>query len=797
MTFRCNPDGSAFEVLAHNFRNNYEVAVDSFGTLWQSDNDDDGNRGVRVNYVMEYGNYGYLDEMTGASWQVRRSNMETQIARRHWHQNDPGVVPNLLHTGAGSPTGICVYEADLLPAVFRNQVIHCDAGPSVVRAYPVTADGAGYKAEIINILDGQKKNNWFRPVDVRVAPDGSLFVTDWYDPGVGGHQQRDSDRGRIFRVALPGDKYQTPKFDFTTAEGAVDALKNPNLAVRYLAWTAVHEMQTQAEPALVNLWKSDNPRYRARALWLLGKIDGRGKHYVDLALKDHDADIRLTGLRLARQLGLDLVSVVDKVVRDPSAQVRRDAAIALRFLHSPRASEQWAELANQHDGKDRWYLEALGIGADLCWQTRFDAWQRSVGESWNTPVGRDIVWRSRSTQTCDYLTRIISDSSVAAAELPRFFRAFDFQKADGKEDALLRLVALDEKDVSRQQLIVAESVKRLSKVDLAKNPSYAAALDRLLNNSRGTTQFVELVDKLNLTAHYSELLVIAQKNAEDQLGVNALVALLAKKQSARIEEALHDNDVSMAVNTAKVLGTAADARGVNLLLAVVKDKKQPVDVRRQAVRALIRTQAGATAVIELVRDKQLADDLKAVAGFALQTASFADVREQAAKLFALPPAKNDEPLPAISDLLRRRGDPARGKELFATAGTCANCHLVNGSGKEIGPDLSEIGKKLAREAMFEAILFPSAAVSPSYETYIVETKNGTTMTGILVSQTPEEVTLKGADAIVRTFKRSETLALEKSPISLMPADLHKALTVQGIADVVEYLLTLKQAEARN
>ena len=57
-------------MLGHNFRNNYEVAVDSFGTLWQSDNDDDGNRGVRINYVMEYGNYGYSDEMTGAGWKA-------------------------------------------------------------------------------------------------------------------------------------------------------------------------------------------------------------------------------------------------------------------------------------------------------------------------------------------------------------------------------------------------------------------------------------------------------------------------------------------------------------------------------------------------------------------------------------------------------------------------------------------------------------------------------------------------------------------------------------------------------
>ena len=68
MVFRCNRDGSRFEVLAHNFRNDYEVAVDSFGTLWQSDNDDDGNRGVRIVYVMPHGNYGYTDEMTGAGW---------------------------------------------------------------------------------------------------------------------------------------------------------------------------------------------------------------------------------------------------------------------------------------------------------------------------------------------------------------------------------------------------------------------------------------------------------------------------------------------------------------------------------------------------------------------------------------------------------------------------------------------------------------------------------------------------------------------------------------------------------
>ncbi|MCB1122864.1 MAG: dehydrogenase, partial [Verrucomicrobiae bacterium] len=131
MIFRCDPDGSNLETLAHNFRNNYEVAIDSFGGLWQSDNDDDGNYGVRLNYILEYGNYGYREENTGAFWKDPRISQHPEIPYRHWHQNDPGVVPNFVHTGAGSPTGITVYEGDLLPPIFRNQVIHCDAGPGV------------------------------------------------------------------------------------------------------------------------------------------------------------------------------------------------------------------------------------------------------------------------------------------------------------------------------------------------------------------------------------------------------------------------------------------------------------------------------------------------------------------------------------------------------------------------------------------------------------------------------------------------------------------------------------------
>ena len=167
------------------FRNNWMVTIDSFGTLWQSDNDDDGNRGVRINNVMEFGNYGYKDEITGAGWRDDRTGMHEEIPLRHWHLRDPGVVPNLLQTGAGSPTGITVYEGDLLPPAFHNQLVHCDAGPSVTRCYQVESVGAGFQAETVNILEGVR-NNWFRPSDVKVAPDGSLIVADWVRSRSGG-----------------------------------------------------------------------------------------------------------------------------------------------------------------------------------------------------------------------------------------------------------------------------------------------------------------------------------------------------------------------------------------------------------------------------------------------------------------------------------------------------------------------------------------------------------------------------------------------------------------------------------
>src|SRR5690606_5154682 len=119
-------------------------------------------------------------------------------------------------------------------------------GPNVVRAYPTTVAGSGYTATIEPLI-AAGIDRWFRPVDVCTAPDGSLFVTDWYDSGVGGHRHEDTQRGRLYRIAPPETAYTVPAFDYSTAQGAVEALRSPTSAARYKAWMALHQMAAGAE----------------------------------------------------------------------------------------------------------------------------------------------------------------------------------------------------------------------------------------------------------------------------------------------------------------------------------------------------------------------------------------------------------------------------------------------------------------------------------------------------------------------------------------------------------------------
>ncbi len=803
MAFRCELDGSKVDTLGWNFRNNWELCVDSFGTVWQSDNDDDGNKGVRINYVMEYGNYGYKDEFTGAGWRDPRTGWEDTVPKRHWHLNDPGVVPNLLQTGAGSPTGIICYEGDLLPKRFRNQLIHCDAGPNVVRSYAVSNDGAGYKAETNDILTGTR-DQWFRPSDVCVAPDGSLIVADWYDPGVGGHRQGDIERGRLFRVAPPGSKYMVNKPDFSTLEGAAEALKSPNVATRYLAYQKLSEAGEAAEGVLTKMFNDEaNPRFQARALWLLGAIEGKARDYIQQAAQSKNSDLRIAAIRLARRNDEDVDKVAAFMSKDESPQVRREVAIALRHgAEGQKKADTWKRLAESMPEGDRWYLEALGIGAEGDWDNCLSgvAQRVTVGAPEKVELANDVIWRSRGSESTKNIVGKIAALASASGDVPSpqllsFFRTLDFQKqSDVREEVktLLKPAALDKLPGKIAPVVIAESLQRLGDSDFSSNPDAKAALERALSTLEGSTQFIQLVERFKIKNRYSDVLKIAQANPDQQIGVEAIRGLLRTKDWDFLYAALKNPDTKAAVATAKVMGNSLDGSVGGLLVGIIKDGSASMDVRREAVRGATKVNYAAQELVKVYKAKQLPVELEQALAAGLHAASSRGTREMGQRLFPLPPGKEGKPLPPISRLVGMKGDAKNGRLIFNTTGTCHKCHIVDKVGREIGPNLSEIGSKLSRQAMFESIIYPSAGISHNYEAYTVLLTSGTTVNGLITSETDAGISIRSADGLLRTFKPDEVEDKAKQKISLMPADLQKIMTTQELIDVVDYMQTLKK-----
>ncbi len=794
MVFRCNLDGSEFEVLGHNFRNNYEVNVDSFGTLWQSDNDDDGNRGTRINYVMEHGNFGYTDELTGAGWgdgpglsQYANAPQGSEAAHldrvaRHWHLYDPGVVPNLLNTGAGSPTGILVYEGELLPPAFRNMLIHCEPGSNVVRSYQLANDGAGYKAETLNIM--KSRDSWFRPSDVCVAPDGALIVADWFDPGVGGHQMGDNNPdtagGRLFRIAPTGAQTQAPKLDLASGAGAVRALCSPNLATRYLAWTKLHELGAAAEPELIKLWHDTNPRLRARALWLLTKLADKGPGYVKEALKDVDPDLRITALRAARQIKLDVIPLVSALVKDASPQVRRECAITLRHNQAPEMPELWAALAVQHDGVDRWAIEALGIGADKRWDECFKAWQAKAGDGWNTPTGRDIVWRARASGVAALLSKIILDPATPPLDRQRFFRAFDFQPAAERDAALVALLGADG---AQGDAIRLEAAKRIKNAD---SPQIKAALAKVLDGTKGTPAFVALAERFKIKDRDDDLLAYAIAHPAETSGVQALRLVMANGGTEAVAKGLSGKD---AAAVAALLGNANDQRALPLLQPLVADAGRELALRQEAVRALGKLEAGAHFLLDLSNGGKLPSELKPLVTSVLLNAPWEAIRSEVAKKEPAPEA-SDGVLPSFAQLAKKSGDVGHGEKIFS--GICVTCHQVNGKGIDFGPNLSEIGTKLGKDALYESVVVPDAGIEFNYETTLLTFKDGNSAIGIVISDTEQEVALKAVGAIVTKYKKSDIASRTKQKNSLMPTGLQRAMSQQDLVDLIEYLAALKK-----
>ena len=789
MVFRCDLDGSNVECLGNNFRNPYEVAVDSYGTLWQSDNDDDGNKGTRINYVMPYGNYGYKDELTGAGWEASRTNMEDSIPLRHWHLNDPGEVPNLLQTGAGSPTGILVYEGTLLPKEFQDQLIHSDAGPNVVRSYSLKNNGAGYSASINNILNGDK-DQWFRPADVCIAPDGSLIVADWYDPGVGGHQAGDQMRGRIYRVAPPSSSsYLIPKLDYTTPAAAVLALQNPNLSVRYRAFTALQSFGDQSIPALEKLWKSTaNPKLRARAFWALVKLPKADtKKYIDQAIKDNNSNLRIVGIRAAAELNQNLIPTLNALVNDADVQVQREVAIALHHNKSPEAPAIWATIASKHDGKDRWYLEALGIGADRQWGPFFKSYLSLVKEPLKDAAGKDIVWRARTDEAVPYLAKLAIDNQVVLKDRLRYFRSFDFNAGKLKSGLLLKMIADNKSnDMALNKLVLFA----LDNKSVNQSPIAQQALQTVIKSVYGTQEYIDLVKRYQVKSESNHLLQLAISKKNEDIGKQSTGLLLSFGGSKQIWLVLNEKDTIAVKSLINSLGQVGSKESIDMVQTIALSDKYATGIRKDAARNIGKSWNGEERVLAILKSKKVPQELIPDVVASVSGAWRGSVRSEAESYLPGHVSTTTAAMPTLSEINALTGDAVKGKTVFTNS--CALCHQVNAEGYDFGPKLSEIGSKYPKEGLLNVILHPSEGISFGFEGWTLKLKDGSSVTGIIASKTETDIDLKLPGGAKQQLKTSQLQSSTQLKESMMPEGLYKTMSKQDLADLLAYLQQLKK-----
>jgi putative heme-binding domain-containing protein len=338
----------------------------------------------------------------------------------------------------------------------------------------------------------------------------------------------------------------------------------------------------------------------------------------------------------------------------------------------------------------------------------------------------------------------------------------------------------------RKARLYADVVMRLAGTDLSTDAKAKAMVDKALNANQGLPAFVEIAEAFAIKDRDADLLQLAIAHQADATGAQALRLVLANSGTTAIAQALGG---PQAAAVASALGNANDQRAVALLQPIVTDPKRELPLRQESVRALGKYEAGAHLLLDLGRDKKLGPELKALAASVLANAPWDSVRAEVAKAMPAPEA-SDGKLPPISELARKSGDPAHGAQIFGTI--CVTCHQVDGKGIDYGPNLSEIGGKLGKDGLYEAVLYPDAGIEFNFETTVLTLKDGNSAIGIVVSDTDQEVALKAMGGIVTKYPKAEIASRTKQKTSSMPTGLQRAMTQQGLIDLIEYLASLKK-----
>lgn len=329
--------------------------------------------------------------------------------------------------GGGSPTGNVYYENGALGPAWEGTFFAAEPGRNEIFAYQPKPEGAGFRLDRTIFMTSNTKQRYagsdflggntsvtgeiftlFRPSDVAIGPDGALYVSDWIDARVGGHQMLDETvSGAIYRIAPKGFVPQVPAIDPDSVEGLITALRSPAVNVRAIGFEGLKARGAAAVDAVAALLTDPNPYLRGRAMFLLYQMGPEGVARAGAPETHAEPAMRIAAYRAMRRANLDVLPVAARLARDADPGVRREVALSLRDQPAAKTVDILAEIARGYDGRDRSYLEALGTGAtgkeaELYARLRRDLGGRSAGD-WPEAFAW-IAWRLHVPEAVKELT---------------------------------------------------------------------------------------------------------------------------------------------------------------------------------------------------------------------------------------------------------------------------------------------------------------------------------------------------------------------------------------------------------
>ncbi len=665
-----------------------------------------------------------------------------------------------------SACGITIYRGAAYPQKYRCNAFLSDVAGNLIHREILTRQGVTFlarrgeeKSEFVTSTD-----TWFRPVNFVNAPDGTLHVVDMYreviehpwsipdDIKAQLDLESGRDRGRIWRLTPPGFKAPPPpRLGKASTVQLVECLENPNAWWRETAHRLLFERQDQAAiaPLRKMLRMSKSPLARLHALWSLHGLESLTEDDLLCALKDEAPGLREHGVRLAEPRLTKSCPFCDRIMelsRDPDERVRFQVAFTLGGVLEDPAVAALAAIARR-DVLDDWVqLAVLSSTAQRSGQM-----MRALGEDRsfiNTRGGLNllrrlaqIVGRRRDrAEVGDVLTFLApeANSSVQAEIL--------LGLGEGLQQRGTKLAA-----------VLKES-----------KPELKDLLKRLLTEARATV--VDVRAETDRRSQAAKLLGLGDFASAR----TPLASLLDPRQP-----------LSLQLDAVRVVSGFDDPQVPGLLLAGWPTYSP--SVRAEVVQALLARPQWIGSLLEAIEKRQVsAADVPQSRKSLLLRHADAKIRQRATALFTNgSPGPRKEVIARYEKALSLPTDPMRGKLVFAK--NCASCHRLGGEGFEVGPNLETI-RHHAPSQVLSNILAPNREVAPNYLEYLVATKDGKTISGILISETVTGLTLKRSGGVQETVLRQNIEEMTSTNRSLMPDGLEQTITPQEMADLLAFLL---------